>query len=477
MPKRLGTRCFKGSAKKKSRDESTSEPNVSENEEAALEVAAADEVAAGSQGTESITEPQGSQVKKKARQCFSLSDEQEELVVLELRENPYLWCKRLKDYKNVIKKNEKWATLGESLGVTGDYLKGWWRNVHTHYVKLCKTKSGQANKVYTDRERWILDSINFYKDQVKHRFPDPIKGITLTPAVTPTITPAGSDDEIIDVVDQDADEVSSQSQQHVDSNLEQVEKQVASSYRGQPITAKRRVVSKEAEHQKNMEDILMRSTDVLTQFMTSNKQPELPQDQKARSDYCRYMSTELMGVSADQFRAFRRMFTEWFETISNPAPSTPTPTASTWLTHTPGVAPTPNPWLPQTSGLPQYQFGHSQNVPSYSNYRSSYTNLTPPTPSFSPIEAGITAPANRGISPIPTIIPDIRVPVSEAPRIPVAAAQSISTIPAPTNQSPEIDNPSLVLGLGFSSDSCDTSYQSDPSRTLHTPQPPSPKGH
>ena len=121
-----------------------------------------------------------------------------------------------------------------------------------------------------------------------------------------------------------------------------------------------------------------------------------------------------------------------------------------------------------------------------SNYRpSSYTNLTPPTTSFSPIEAGIPAPAARGISPIETIIiPDIRVPVSTAPthpRIPVAAAQSISTIntgiPATTNQPPEIDNPSLDLGLGFLSDSGDTSFQSDANRTLHTPHPPSPKGH
>lgn len=43
----------------------------------------------------------------------------DELLISIVRENPVLYVKTLKDYKNKELKREKWTSIGEMLGFTG----------------------------------------------------------------------------------------------------------------------------------------------------------------------------------------------------------------------------------------------------------------------------------------------------------------------------------------------------------------------
>ena len=53
----------------------------------------------------------------------------------------------------------------KELGVTLKHLQNWWKNVKDWYVKLSKKTSGQASKVLTERDKWVLKNIAFYKSK------------------------------------------------------------------------------------------------------------------------------------------------------------------------------------------------------------------------------------------------------------------------------------------------------------------------
>ena len=63
---------------------------------------------------------------------------------------------------------------GEELGYDGDHLKGWWKGMRTWYVKLDTIKAdGDGTKIYTDREKYLMDRCAFYKPQIRHRVDRP----------------------------------------------------------------------------------------------------------------------------------------------------------------------------------------------------------------------------------------------------------------------------------------------------------------
>ncbi|KAG0716772.1 hypothetical protein GWK47_008907 [Chionoecetes opilio] len=51
----------------------------------------------------------------------------------------------------------------KELGISLKHLQNWWKNVKDWYVKLSKRTSGQATKMLTERDKWVLKNIAFYK--------------------------------------------------------------------------------------------------------------------------------------------------------------------------------------------------------------------------------------------------------------------------------------------------------------------------
>ena len=96
------------------------------------------------------------------KQAWSLPDEVQQDLVEWLQGNSYLWLRSTKDYH---KKKSAWEMKAQEIGVTFKHLQNWWKNVKDWYVKLSKKTSGQATKLLTDRDKWVLKNIAFYKSK------------------------------------------------------------------------------------------------------------------------------------------------------------------------------------------------------------------------------------------------------------------------------------------------------------------------
>ena len=104
----------------------------------------------------------GAAGKRKKYSTWSFSDEQEQGLVEWLQANTFLWLRSTKDYH---RKNAEWEKKAMELGVSLTHLKNWWKNIKDWFVKLVKKTSGQATRQYTDRDRWILKNVAFYKSK------------------------------------------------------------------------------------------------------------------------------------------------------------------------------------------------------------------------------------------------------------------------------------------------------------------------
>ena len=100
--------------------------------------------------------------KRKRYSCWSFTDEQEQELVEWLQANTFLWLRSTKDYH---RKKAAWEAKARDLGVSLKHLQNWWKNVKDWYVKLQKKTSGQATRVLTDRDKWILKNVAFYKSK------------------------------------------------------------------------------------------------------------------------------------------------------------------------------------------------------------------------------------------------------------------------------------------------------------------------
>ena len=96
------------------------------------------------------------------KQAWSLPDQVEQDLVEWLQGNSYLWLRSTKDYH---RKKSAWEMKAQEIGVPYKHLQNWWKNVKDWYVKLSKKTSGQAKKQLTDRDKWVLKNIAFYKSK------------------------------------------------------------------------------------------------------------------------------------------------------------------------------------------------------------------------------------------------------------------------------------------------------------------------
>ena len=86
----------------------------------------------------------------------------EQNLVEWLQGHTYLWLRSTRDYH---KKKSAWEVKAKEIGVTYQHLTHWWKNIKDWYVKLCKKTSGQARKQLTDRDKWVLKNLAFYKSK------------------------------------------------------------------------------------------------------------------------------------------------------------------------------------------------------------------------------------------------------------------------------------------------------------------------
>ena len=93
---------------------------------------------------------------------WSLDAAVEEDVIEWLKGNSYLWMRSKKAYKQ---KRAAWEMKAQELGISVEHLEQWWKGVKDWYVKISKKTSGQATKMLTERETWVLQHCGFYKGQ------------------------------------------------------------------------------------------------------------------------------------------------------------------------------------------------------------------------------------------------------------------------------------------------------------------------
>ena len=83
------------------------------------------------------------------------------------------------EYRDAAKKRALWEERAKLEGKTAEYLKKWWKGIHDTYVRKLKKKgSGDGLKKLTDREKWIMDRCDFYKQEARHRA-SPLKNVSI----------------------------------------------------------------------------------------------------------------------------------------------------------------------------------------------------------------------------------------------------------------------------------------------------------
>ena len=83
--------------------------------------------------------------------------------------NPCLWNQKDRDFKNRAKKEGLWQDKATEVGVDVKTLKTWYTDLRDFNTKLHSGKSGDPARIYTDREKWIMDRLAFLQATICHR--------------------------------------------------------------------------------------------------------------------------------------------------------------------------------------------------------------------------------------------------------------------------------------------------------------------
>ena len=112
-----------------------------------------------------------------AKRDFSLEAKVEEDLLEWMAEHDEVWRRGHRLYKT---RKQIWAAKADEMGLPLEHIMGWWKSIKDWYVRLTKNKSGQAAKKYTDREKFIVDSLQFYQTQLPSTKFEPMKNLALT---------------------------------------------------------------------------------------------------------------------------------------------------------------------------------------------------------------------------------------------------------------------------------------------------------
>lgn len=103
---------------------------------------------------------------KKQKVVALLTEEQEESMVEWLENNPILYNRKLKTYKDTNKKDALWREKAEAMGIDVLILKTWYSSLRTRYGRLKKFRSGQEDPELTERDAWILRCFDFLRPHI-----------------------------------------------------------------------------------------------------------------------------------------------------------------------------------------------------------------------------------------------------------------------------------------------------------------------
>ena len=101
--------------------------------------------------------------KRNERPLVTLTDreEQEQAIMEYLKDNPILYNRKMKEYKDKSKCDACLEVMAKRIGISTDDIKKWFRSMHTVYGKVTTTKSVQAQAELTDRQKWVKSSFLF----------------------------------------------------------------------------------------------------------------------------------------------------------------------------------------------------------------------------------------------------------------------------------------------------------------------------
>ena len=104
--------------------------------------------------------------KKKPKKITDLTDEEEEVMPLWIRENECLYNKKLNAYKDMQQKNKLWDVQAKEMNKNMEMLQIWYRSLRTRYGCLLKKKSGDRAAEFTERDKWILSIFSFLRAHI-----------------------------------------------------------------------------------------------------------------------------------------------------------------------------------------------------------------------------------------------------------------------------------------------------------------------
>ena len=105
--------------------------------------------------------------KRKRRQNLVLEEDMEEDIIEWLLQNPILYAKGMKEYKDTQKKQRMWEKKAKELNLeSAKILQTWYKSMRTRLSKLTNQKPGDGTRDLTDRDRWVLEKFDFPRKHI-----------------------------------------------------------------------------------------------------------------------------------------------------------------------------------------------------------------------------------------------------------------------------------------------------------------------
>ena len=98
-----------------------------------------------------------------ASQHFKLTDAERDLFVDYLRERPFMYEKKDKDYKDALRRKREWEACANLVGRTVELLQGWLKSRRSMLGKArsIKSKSGSCSEPLPPSLQWVYDNLSF----------------------------------------------------------------------------------------------------------------------------------------------------------------------------------------------------------------------------------------------------------------------------------------------------------------------------
>lgn len=95
----------------------------------------------------------------------SLTEGEEQSMVDWLEENPMIYNKKIKAYKDMEKKESLWREKAAKMGKDVTDLKTWYTSLRSRFGRL-KKKCGQGDVEMTERDEWVYSHFQFLTPHV-----------------------------------------------------------------------------------------------------------------------------------------------------------------------------------------------------------------------------------------------------------------------------------------------------------------------